>query len=224
MPQNVTKAVNAFLKRYPIRKCLVMATGIFFMGFFVSLLIEVDLGTDPFTFMNVILAERLGISFGTWELIFNAALFIPVLIWGRKYIGPGTILNMICIGYIADLCRFIWSRTIPESWFKELPGRGVIFALAVLGFVIAAAVYVNADAGLSPYDACPQLLHGPLKFIPFFLLRIVYDGAAVLVGMLCGSMPNIGHLFMVVLLGPAITLVGRLMKKGKKEDDGAKNP
>ena len=218
MPQNDQKAENGFLKRYPIRKCLVMATGIFFMGFFVSFLIEVDLGTDPFTFMNVVLAERLGISFGTWELIFNAALFIPVLIWGRKYIGPGTVMNMVCIGYIADLCRFIWARTIPESWFRELPGRGVVFALALIGFVIAAAVYMNADAGLSPYDAVPQLIHRLLKFIPFFLLRIVYDGTAVVVGMLCGSMPNIGHILMVLLLGPAITMVGKLMKKGGKEE------
>ncbi len=206
-------AWKRFCERYPLKKCLVMATGIFFMGVFVSFLIEVDLGTDPFTFMNVVLSERLGISFGTWELILNALMFVPVLIWGRRYIGPGTVMNMVCIGYIADFCRFLWHKIIPQRFFTEWPMRAVIFALALLCFVIAAAVYMNADAGLSPYDAIPQLLHKPLKKIPFFLLRIAYDGTAVVVGILCGKLPGIGHVLMVFLLGPAVSLVGKWMKK-----------
>ena len=94
-----------------------MSIGIFFMGFVLSFLIEVDMGTDPCSFMNVSISERLPISFGTWQLICNILLFIPQILWGRKYIGPGTVFNMVFIGYIADFFRWIFNG------FKKLVCR-----------------------------------------------------------------------------------------------------
>ncbi len=199
-----------------------MSLGIFFMGFFVSFLIEVDLGTDPFSFMNLMGSRAAGISFGTFELIFNAVIFIPYFIWGRHLIGPGTVMNMVCIGYISDLCRFLWGKLIPREIFDVYPSRAIVFALAVLGFVIAAAVYMNADAGQSPYDGLAKVIADKLPKIPYFILRMLYDGTAVLIGCLLGGELNPGLIAMVVLLGPAVSLVGkafdRLAKGGGKDE------
>ncbi|WP_051204985.1 YczE/YyaS/YitT family protein [Butyrivibrio sp. VCD2006] len=192
-----------------LEKFKVMALGVFFMGFFLSFLIEVNLGTDPCTFMNVTISEKLGILFGTWQLLLNAVLFVFVLLFDRHQIGPGTIANMVFIGYISDFCRWIWKRTIPEFVFKEEPYRVLIFAVALLCFVITASLYMNADMGVSPYDAMPNILSERIfKDVPFKFVRIGFDGLVVLIGVLLGGRIEPCTILMVFLLGPTITTVG----------------
>ena len=195
-------------------KFSVMITGIFFMGFFLSFLIDVNLGTDPCTFMNVTISERLNMLFGTWQLILNAVLFIPVILFAIDLIGPGTVANMVFIGYIADFFRWLWSRTIPNYVFTEWPYRGVVFALALVLFVISASFYMNADMGVAPYDAIPIILSRKiLKKIPFKYIRMGFDGSVLLIGVLLGGRIEIATVLMVFLLGPTITTVGRFLGK-----------
>lgn len=194
-----------------------MMFGIFFMGFFLSFLIDVNLGTDPCTFMNVTVSEKLHILFGTWQLLLNSVLFIFVVLFDRHQIGPGTIANMVFIGYISDFFRWLWKRTIPEYVFKEWPYRAVIFIVALLCFVVAASLYMNADMGVSPYDAIPNILSARvLKNVPFKFIRIGYDGAVLLVGALLGGRIEICTILMVFLLGPTITAVGGLQNKRRE--------
>lgn len=49
------------------------------MGFAISFLNLVDLGTDPFTYMNLSIAGRFGISFGNWQVFLNILMFLPVI-------------------------------------------------------------------------------------------------------------------------------------------------
>ena len=217
------RLTDKFCERFSPLKIAIMCVGIFFMGFFLSFLIEVDMGTDPFSFMNLMIARKIGIDFGTEEMVFNFLIFIPLLIWGRRLIGPGTIMNMICIGYIADFFRFVWSKCIPREYFEVFPMRAVIFAVTIVGFVIAAAIYMNADAGMSPYDGLAKIISDAIPKVPFFITRIVYDGTAVVIGCLLGGKLNPGLVSMVVLLGPAVSLVGKMFNKiasakGKKNE------
>ena len=57
------------------KRLIIMNIGVFFMGFFLSFLIKVNLGTDPCTFMNLTISRFLGISFGNWQLLLNSVLF-----------------------------------------------------------------------------------------------------------------------------------------------------
>ena len=50
------------------RHFAIMMAGILLMGFTVSMLINVDLGMDSFTFFNLQLSRALGISYGTCTL------------------------------------------------------------------------------------------------------------------------------------------------------------
>ena len=224
MKMTAAELKDKFFKRFPPVKIALMCVGIFFMGFFLSFLIEVDMGTDPFSFMNLMIANKIGMDFGTEEMIFNFLIFIPLFIWGRRLIGPGTVVNMICIGYIADFFRYVWRLTLPREWFEVFPARAVVFAITIVGFVIAAAIYMNADAGVSPYDGLAKVIADALPKIPYFITRIVYDGTAVVIGCLLGGKLNPGLVSMVVLLGPAVSLVGKVFAKnsakGKKNEAG----
>ncbi|MBE5842447.1 MAG: hypothetical protein E7304_13735 [Butyrivibrio sp.] len=211
--------VKKFLREYfetPdfMKRLVVMLIGVFLMGFFLSFLIKVDLGTDPCTFMNLTISRKLGILFGTWQLALNAVLFVIVILFGKKCIGFGTIANMVFIGYIADFFGWLWDKTIPERYFTEFPSRAVIFALALFLFIISVSFYINADMGVSPYDAMPQIISDRvLTKVPYFIIRIVYDFLVIVIGIIFGGVPNIGIILMALFLGPIISVVGKFLGK-----------
>lgn len=197
-----------------VKRLVVMLIGVFFMGFFLSFLIKVDLGTDPCTFMNLTISRRLGILFGTWQLTLNAVLFIFVIAFGRRFIGFGTIANMVFVGYIADFFCWLWEKTIPERFFSDFPSRAVIFALALFLFIIAVSFYMNADMGVAPYDAMPMIISDKvLKKLPFAVIRMGYDFLVIIVGVLFGGVPNIGIVLMALFLGPVIQIVGNFLNR-----------
>ena len=175
------------------------------------------MGTDPCTFMNRSIAERIGMTFGNWQLIMNTLMLIFVIVFGRKHIGFGTFFNMILIGYYADFFDWVWGKIIPAHIFTDTVSRTAVFAVSLICFVISAAVYMNCAVGTSPYDATSSILyemiHKRLKKVPFFIFRIIYDYTAVLIGFIAGMIPNIGILLMAVLLGPAVSLVGIKMRR-----------
>ena len=196
------------------KRLVVMNIGVFLMGFFLSFLIKVDLGTDPCTFMNWTISEKLHILFGTWQLLLNAVLFIFVILFGRNQIGFGTIANMVFIGYIVNFFKWVWEKTIPEYYFTEMPYRGAIFALALLCFIISVSFYINANMGVAPYDAIPQIISERVfKKVPFAVIRICFDFLVILIGVLFGGKPNIGIVLMALFLGPVITVVGKFLNK-----------
>lgn len=185
-------------------------------GFFLSFLIDVNLGTDSCTFLNLTVSSLLGISFGTWQMILNVALFLFVIAMSRfRYIGVGTIANMICIGYSSDFSRWIWRRYLPSEWFSAYPGRIIFFIIGLVGFVLCCAIYMNYDTGLSPYDATPCIIRDLLKRVPFTVIRMCWDFGVIGIGCLLGGRPPVGALILSVVLGPTVSFVGRLMRKRK---------
>ncbi len=212
---NIGKKIDKYFHQEGFKKkFIIMALGVALMGFFLSFLIEVSLGTDPCTFMNLTISGRLGILFGTWQVLLNLVLFVFVVLFDRHQIGPGTIANMVFIGYISDFCRWVWSKTIPRFVFEQWPYRAVVFIVALLCFVVAASFYMNADMGVAPYDAIPNILSNLVfKKVPFKFVRIAFDGTVVLIGLLFGGRLEICTILMVFLLGPTITAVGKFLNK-----------
>lgn len=202
--------------RLNYKRILLSFAGVTGMGFFVSLLVKCNLGTDPCTFMNRSIAAKLGIMFGNWQLMINIVMFIIVLIFNRKLIGFGTLFNMVLIGYYVDFFNMIWDKTLPPNVFTDTVPRWSIFLVSLILFMICAAIYINADTGVSPYDGIPIILTekitGRFPRIPKMVIRICWDGLAIIVGVLFGGIPIIGIILMALFLGPLITAVGRFIK------------
>ncbi|MCH5290265.1 MAG: hypothetical protein J1D88_00705 [Treponema sp.] len=200
-----------------------MLFGIFFMGFFLSFLRKVSWGLDPYTFQNENIRQRLGWTLGNWQLLLNAILFVVVVVFDRRLIGLGTIFNWVLIGYTADFFTWLWTKLIPQDVFTApsfLWLKVLIFVFAILLFITSASVYMNADSGLSPYDAVAYIISQKLNRIPFFICRICYDLFAIAVGIVSTIGTSIsfktsfvGSFVMALLLGPAIQLVGRFINK-----------
>ena len=189
-------------------------------GFFLSFLINANFGTDPCTFMNLALAEKTGITFGTWQVLLNVILFVPMLIFSRpKDLGVGTIANMTLIGYASDFSRFVMSKIFQADFFTHLNVRIIFLIVGLIGFVICCAIYMNLDAGLVPYDSIPKMVYDHMQIKSFTPVRMCWDFLSIAIGMLIGHhLPNIGNILMALLLGPTISFVGNHFFKKLETD------
>ena len=199
-----------------------MLPAVILMGVFVSILVEIGWGTDPASFMNLNIASTLGWGLGNTEVLVYGLMLIFTFIFGAQMIGFGTLANMILIGYVIDICRYIWknigfAQMIYDGSFTF---RIVLFAITLLCFVVVASIYINAQMGVAPYDAMPNIISGWIPKIPFAVIRIFFDLSTVAIGVIAGKLnPQgiqgsiIGSILMSLLLGPVISLVGKPLKK-----------
>ena len=199
-----------------------MLPAVILMGVFVSLLVEIGWGTDPASFMNLNIASTLGWGLGNTEVLVYGLMLIFTFIFGAQMIGFGTLANMILIGYVIDLCRWIWKNIGFAQFIYDgsFAVRVVIFAVTLILFVVVASIYINAQMGVAPYDAMPNIISGWIPKIPFAVIRILFDLAAVGIGVIAGKLTPegiqgsiVGSILMSLLLGPVISLVGKPLKK-----------
>lgn len=201
------------MKAFSWKRFFMMLTGVVFMGVFMSFLIRVNYGTDTYSYMCLALSNASGLSYGTCCLLVNGTLFIPVLLFQRRLIHIGTIMNMVVVGYVVDLCMLIWQKFIPDWVFTTLPARPIVFAASLAPFLVAAALYMNADLGVSPFDALPAMIARKLRKIPFMAVRICWDMLTIAVGLLLREKLPVGTLIMALTIGPAVSIVGRWVRK-----------
>ena len=212
--------MKKYLTKEMRKRILLMLVGVFFMGVGVQFLNRTNLGPDPFSAMNYGFAAMAGISFGTFQMLFNAALFILVLFIDRKQFGLGTIGNMVIVGYSADFTGWVVNKLgfMPAAENMSIGLKIGIMIPTLTLFLFAAALYMNCGLGTSPYDALPVLLHRGIekaakKQIPYRFVRMLYDGIATVVALLVGGTVGVVTVLMVFTLGPCVDFVSGLVKK-----------
>ncbi len=170
------------------------------MGLGVALLKIVGLGTDPYSAMMLGLTNHTPLDYGTFCLIGNCVFFVIEILFGRKYIGIGTIANWFLLGYLV----MFW------SWVFDLVGivcptsfvlRVIICVVAILILGFSLSFYQSADVGSSPYDCLPLIMVDRLH-MPFFAARVALDAASLLVCFLAHGVLGLGTVLVMLFLGP----------------------
>lgn len=199
-------------KHFWFRLCAVVAA-VIVMGFCLSWLLLVDLGTDPCTLMNVAIADTIGMSLGNWQALLNTVLLMIVVIFGGRNLGFGTLANMFLVGYSIDFFSWVWAKILPVDLFSSWGVRVAVLIPALAVFVLAVAVYMDMDMGTAPYDAIPIIISKYVKRFSFRTIRMIFDFTVVVIGMCFGGRLGIVTFLMALTLGPVIAWVGDLMKK-----------
>lgn len=170
------------------------------MGLGVALLKIVGLGTDPYSAMMLGLTNHTPLDYGTFCLIGNCFFFVIEILFGRKYIGIGTIANWFLLGYLV----MFW------SWVFDLVGivcptsfvlRVIICVVAIFILGFSLSFYQSADVGSSPYDCLPLIMVDRLH-MPFFAARVALDAASLLVCFLAHGVLGLGTVLVMLFLGP----------------------
>ena len=202
------------------KRILLMLVGVILMVVGVQFLNRTNLGPDPFSAMNYGFSAIAGLSFGTFQMLFNAVLFLIVLLIDRKQFGLGTIGNMVIVGYSADFTGWVVDKIgfLPATEDMTIGIKLAIMVPTLVLFLFAAALYMNCGLGTSPYDALPVILHRGVekatkKQIPYRFVRMLYDGIATVVAFLVGGTVGVVTVLMVFTLGPCVDVVSGLVKK-----------
>lgn len=204
-------------REYFIR-LIAMLFSVTMMGVCVSILVMTNFGPDPCYAMNYGMARLTGLSFGTYQVIFNIILFMFIFVCDKSLLGIGSFANMIVIGYAADFTTWAMNKFFGITTFEGLLQRVCIMIPTLLVFLVVASVYMNSGLGTSPYDALVYLIHKKLcqklnKEIPFRVVRMAYDFVVTAFAFLIGGEAGLITVAMVLTLGPSVDFIGRLMNK-----------
>ena len=197
-----------------------MLLGILLIGICVTCYRLSEFGVDPFSGMNLGISGFIGWSFGNWQLVANILILVVVFFTVRHLIGPGTVINMVGVGYTADfLCWVVLDVLKVEM---TLPLRILALCLGTLFASLGVALYMIAAMGLAPYDSVALIIEKLTKGkVPFQFARVASDITVIVIGVaFCLAAGNnvwlivgIGTIANALLNGPLIQFFRKRIEK-----------
>ncbi|MDO4478587.1 MAG: hypothetical protein Q4B73_06095 [Lachnospiraceae bacterium] len=203
-----TNIKNQFIKPQMGRRVFLVMFGQVIMGFAVAILRIPVLGTDPFSAMMLGLTNHTPFSYGVFCSIANVALFVFEILWGRKYIGIGTFANWFILGFFVDFACFVFRTLGIDGCPSSLLVRVIIAVVGIIILAFSLSMYQMADIGSSPADSMPLIIKERLH-LPFFVSRVIVDGAFTLVAFLAGGVIGMATLMVFLFLGPIANIFNR---------------
>lgn len=196
----LTPPKHMSLPEVGIRSAFSLA-GVALIGLGAAIMLVGGVGVDPFTAINTGISDRLGWSLGNWQLLANGLLMIAVVIWGRGYIGVGTVINMVLTGYFITWFTRLLEPALPTD--AGLLGQVVFFVVGILIFDFGASAYMSAGVGTAPYDAIAPMIVDKTGW-RYRWVRLVQDVVVVLSAWLIGGAVGAGTLMTAFFNGPLI--------------------
>lgn len=210
-----------FIKTMTMRRVIAVVLGNIVLGIGAAGLRFSLLGNEPYTAMNMAISDGLHMSLGTYQLILNLFLLIIQLIWGRAYIGFGSIINLCFLGYIIEAAGYVMSLILPSAQGYTFLQKILFMIVSLLILTFGISMYQTANLGVAPYDylALGMTDHLPT---PYFLNRVVTDAISVLtiVAVVLGGLITwneshlgIGTVVGAFFLGPLINFYSKFNEK-----------
>lgn len=191
------------------KRILMAFFGVILTGISVALFKASDLGTDPFSCLNLGIGNRLHLSYSVVFTVGNALLLLGVFIIKKHYIGIATAFTIAFTGIIVDWCMVIFSQWFPNpDLFQRI---GILLAAVVL-MCFASSLYFTADLGVSAYDAWALIL-ADHKVAQFRICRIGTDLVCTVLGGMMGAVIGAGTLVTALFMGPLIEFFSQMFSR-----------
>lgn len=182
-----------------MKRCVMMITGILFIGICVGAFRLSAFGVDAFTCMNLGISGFIHMSFGNWQLIMNGAILVLVFFTIRHCIGAGTIVNMVGVGYMADFICWLFQEALKVE--MVLPLRIGALVIGCLFAGLGVSFYMVAEMGIAPYDSVALIIEKWTQGkIPFQYARVVSDVTVVIIGVVFCLLSG-GELRLIIGIG-----------------------
>jgi uncharacterized membrane protein YczE len=169
--------------------------GLVLFGVALAVLVQADLGLDPWTVFNQGVADRVGLSIGTISVLSSLLILVAWIPLGERP-GLGTILNALIVGPVLDL----GVATIPSP--DPLIERIAYVIVGILAIAVATGLYVGAGWGPGPRDG---LMTGLAKRgVPVAAARASIEITVLIVGYFLGGTVGVATLLFAGLIGPLV--------------------
>lgn len=176
--------------------------GISLISFGAALSQTMNMGLDPFTAINTGASELLGFTLGNYQLFVNAAILAIILFFDRKIIGWGTIFNFVLVGYMIEFFISMLESFIDPTQFAFIV-QLLITVVAILIFTFGVALYMDADLGVSPYDAIAPVITDRVS-ASYKTVRMIQDIIVVITAWILGGPVGVSTFITGFLAGPLI--------------------
>jgi uncharacterized membrane protein YczE len=179
------------------RRLVQLFSGLVLYGVSMALMIDADLGLDPWDVLHQGLSRVTGISFGLVVI----GLGIPILLlWIplRQRPGFGTLANLVVIGFAVDGAL----NLLPAV--HGLPARVAYLAGGVLLNGIATGLYIGSRFGPGPRDGLMTGLKGRFPQLSLRLVRACIELSVLTVGFLLGGTVGVGTVVYALAIGPLV--------------------
>jgi uncharacterized membrane protein YczE len=178
------------------RRLVQLYVGLVLYGASMGLMVQGNLGLDPWDVLHSGIIKHIPLSFGTVVIVMS---FVVLLAWIplRQWPGLGTVSNAIVIGLATDLTLSTVDR--PDAlWLR------IVFMLAgVVVNALAGALYIGAQFGPGPRDG---LMTGLVRRTGWSirLVRTSIEIAVVAIGFALGGVIGFGTVIYALSIGPLL--------------------
>lgn len=177
------------------RRLIQLAIGVTLFGLGVAMMLRSGLGLPPWDVLHQGLAERFGLTVGTWSVLISVVVLLAWIPLRERY-GIATLLNAILIGVVIDVGSLLIPQ--PEPVWAQ-------FALAISGTVIigiASGMYIGANLGPGPRDGLMTAI--ARRGVSIRATRWGIEMAVLVVGVLLGGTFGWGTVLFALGIGPIV--------------------
>lgn len=177
-----------------LRRIVQMLIGLSLFGFAAGLMVQAQIGVDPWTVFAQGVSKVTGLTLGTLTVLIG---LVVMLLWIPLRLRPGigTILNILMVGPGLDLSMML-VPTPPELWQRVLLFAGGLVLLAV-----ATGLYVGAHFGTGPRDGLMVGLHTRFG-VKIWVARTSIELIVLVIGWILGGNVGFGTIAFALLIGP----------------------
>ncbi len=175
------------------RRMPALVSGLFVLGFAISVSVRAQLGVSPWDVLHQGLAHVTGLSFG---LVVVLVGLVVLLAWIplRQRVGVGTVLNTLSVGFIANLGIYL----IPQQ--HRLAVRVPMLAASIVMFGVGGGLYIGSGLGPGPRDGLMTAIASRGHRI--WAVRTVLECSALGAGYLLGGHVGVGTVLLALTIGP----------------------
>jgi uncharacterized membrane protein YczE len=169
--------------------------GLVLVGLALAMVVEADLGLDPWNIFHQGISERIDVGLG-WVVIATGVVILLLWIPLRQRPGIGTIANAFVVGLTIEAGLAV----LPSP--SGLAGRAALLIGGVVLNGVAVGVYIGAGLGPGPRDG---LMTGvAARGHSIRLVRTAIELSALIGGFALGGSVGIGTVLFAVTVGPIV--------------------
>jgi len=189
-----------------IKRFFVMLVGTVFLGLGIAIFKISLMGNDPYSAMVMAMSDAFSIKYAIFLVLINCVWFVAQILFGRKYIGAGTFVNWVGLGFITTFFVNLFNRlfTVPDIFLCKL----IIMFIGVVVISLGISMYQTSDTGISPYDSLSVILSDKTP-VPYFWCRIFTDSVCAIVTFIFGGLLGLGTLSCALAVGPFVSFFDR---------------
>ncbi len=189
--------MKRFLSWSFLRYVLRLQVGLFLFGCAVAIMLEAQIGLDPWSAFHQGVSAQSGLSFGRVAQGVGALLILFSWLTLGVRPGFGTVCNMALVGPWIDVLRI-------QAWFPHATTRllgSSQFLVGLLMMGLASAVYLGARLGAGPRDGFVLGLSRRLDW-SLRATRIRIEVVVLLLALVIGGSIGLGTVLFALLMGP----------------------